>query len=150
FVDYAHSPDALERALETLAPLTKGRLWVVFGCGGDRDTEKRAPMGRVARRVADLVIVTSDNPRTESPEAIIDDILEGIGETSGDEVVVEVDRGRAIDRAVRSAASDDVVLVAGKGHEGYQEIDGAQIPFDDVERVQRALESRSEGVDESR
>jgi murE/murF fusion protein len=157
FVDYAHTPDALARALATVRPMAGGRLIVVFGCGGDRDRDKRQPMGREAADAADIVVVTSDNPRTESPEAIISQILEGVkvkrrlgddelGE-SDEGVWVEADRGRAIDAAITHARADDVVLIAGKGHETYQEVDGMRASFDDVERATRALQERSAGAE---
>lgn len=150
FVDYAHNADALRRALSTLRPLTPGRLIVVFGCGGDRDHHKRPEMGRAATDGADLVVVTTDNPRSESPEAIIADIVEGIddprlgaadelrGADAGFAVVVE--RGRAIDAAVAAAGPDDVVLIAGKGHETYQEIGGERLAFEDARAARRALD----------
>ncbi|GAB3371954.1 UDP-N-acetylmuramoyl-L-alanyl-D-glutamate--2,6-diaminopimelate ligase [Spongiibacter taiwanensis] len=134
-VDYAHTPDALEKALSTLRPLTSGALHCVFGCGGDRDTGKRALMGEVASRLADEVIVTSDNPRSEAPQAIIDDICRGL---SG-EYRIEVNRAKAIELAVRQAAPGDVVLVAGKGHESYQEVEGRRYPFSDMACLQEAL-----------
>jgi UDP-N-acetylmuramoyl-L-alanyl-D-glutamate--2,6-diaminopimelate ligase len=139
-VDYAHTPDSLENVLKAARPLTKGRLHVVFGCGGDRDRGKRPLMGQIAARLADRVIVTSDNPRSEDPEAIIQEILVG----SGDGVEHEVDRRVAIDRAIATAEPGDVVVIAGKGHEQGQEFeDGRKIPFDDVtvvrESLQRAL-----------
>lgn len=157
FVDYAHTPDALERALATLRPLTAGRLVVVFGCGGDRDRGKRSEMGHVAREAADRVVVTSDNPRSEDPDAIIDDILAGMpavdtgrrraGFPSNEcPVAVVSDRGEAIQLAVKGADRGDAVLIAGKGHETYQSIDGDQRPFDDVRRARSALMDRSEDV----
>jgi UDP-N-acetylmuramoyl-L-alanyl-D-glutamate--2,6-diaminopimelate ligase len=128
-VDYAHTPDSLENVLRAARELTQGRLHVVFGCGGDRDRGKRPLMGEIARRLADRVIVTSDNPRSEDPEAIIAEILEG----SGHDVVHDADRRAAIARAVRDAESDDVVVIAGKGHEQGQEFEaGRKLPFDDV------------------
>jgi UDP-N-acetylmuramoyl-L-alanyl-D-glutamate--2,6-diaminopimelate ligase len=128
-VDYAHTPDSLENVLKAARPLTQGRLHVVFGCGGDRDRGKRPQMGEIAARLADRVIVTSDNPRSEDPEAIIDEILVG----SGSGVEHEVDRRVAIDRAIASAEPGDVVVIAGKGHEQGQEFEGGRkIPFDDV------------------
>ncbi len=152
FVDYAHTPDALRRVLETLAPLAPGRLVVVFGCGGDRDRDKRPIMGGVAESVADLAVVTSDNPRTEEPEAIIEEILRGVATPPVDEVErlgevdsgvwVEPERGRAIDETLRHARADDVVVIAGKGHEDYQAIDRERRPFDDRRRAERALEAR--------
>jgi murE/murF fusion protein len=149
FVDYAHTPDALGRALATVRPLSSGRLFVVFGCGGDRDPDKRAPMGREAANVADVVVVTSDNPRTEAPEAIIAQVLEGLTNEKrlapndlracNDGVWVEQDRAHAIGSAIACARKDDVVLIAGKGHETYQEIGGERRSFDDVEYATKAL-----------
>lgn len=151
FVDYAHTPDALERALATVRPLCQGRTIVVFGCGGDRDRDKRAPMGSKAVGGADVVVVTSDNPRTEAPEAIIDQILDGVSgmpRIEADALVraprgvwVEADRAEAIRAAVSAAGDEDVVLVAGKGHEAYQEIGRERIAFDDVEQVRAAVET---------
>ncbi len=136
-VDYAHSPDALTRVLSTLRPLTRGRLICVFGCGGDRDPSKRAPMGRAVAHAADLAYVTSDNPRTEEPRAIVDAILEGMPDAS--RRVVELDRAAAIARAIAGASPADVVLIAGKGHEDYQIIGTEKRPFDDVAEARRAL-----------
>jgi UDP-N-acetylmuramoyl-L-alanyl-D-glutamate--2,6-diaminopimelate ligase len=135
-VDYAHTPDALEKALQTLrATLSKeGRLHCVFGCGGDRDPGKRPLMGEVATRLADRVVITSDNPRSENPRAIIDEILAGVHPN----YAIEADRATAILHAISGAAQQDVVLIAGKGHETYQEIGGQRLPFDDAE-VARAI-----------
>ena len=136
-VDYAHTPDSLENVLNAARPLTTGRLHVVFGCGGDRDRGKRPLMGEIAARLADRVIVTSDNPRSEDPAAIIEEILVG----SGDDVEHEVDRRVAIDRAIESAEAGDVVVIAGKGHEQGQEFEGGRkIPFDDVTVVRESLQ----------
>ena len=126
--DYAHTPDALERALATLRPITPGRIIVVFGCGGDRDRGKRAMMGRVAAEGADVVIVTSDNPRTEDPDAIIDDIVAGMPPGSYER---EADRLVAIGLATGQARPGDAVLLAGKGHETYQVIGTESVPFDE-------------------
>ena len=126
--DYAHTPDALQRALETLRPLTTGKLIVVFGAGGDRDRGKRAPMGELAARLADLAIVTSDNPRTEDPEQIVQEIEAGMHGKAHERIV---DRRRAIARALEQAASGDTVLLAGKGHETYQVIGATKHPFDE-------------------
>jgi UDP-N-acetylmuramoyl-L-alanyl-D-glutamate--2,6-diaminopimelate ligase len=139
-VDYAHTPDSLDNVLRAARGVTEGRLHVVFGCGGDRDRGKRPLMGEIAARLADRVIVTSDNPRSEDPDAIIQEILEG----SGPEVEHEVDRRVAIDQAISTASAGDVVVIAGKGHEQGQEFEGGRkIPFDDVtvvrESLQRAL-----------
>jgi UDP-N-acetylmuramoyl-L-alanyl-D-glutamate--2,6-diaminopimelate ligase len=130
--DYAHTPDALERAMAALRPLTKGRLIVVFGCGGDRDRGKRPPMGALAARDADLAIVTSDNPRTEDPQRILDDIEDGMGPTPHLRIV---DRRQAIARAVAIARPDDTVLLAGKGHETYQVIGQEKHLFDERDIV---------------
>jgi UDP-N-acetylmuramoyl-L-alanyl-D-glutamate--2,6-diaminopimelate ligase len=138
-VDYAHTPDSLESVLLTARPLTAHRLIVVFGAGGDRDRAKRPVMGAVACEHADVVIVTSDNPRSEDPEAIIGEILHGAG--AG--VAVEVDRRAAIERAIGTAQPGDLVVIAGKGHEQGQEFeDGRKIPFDDVTVAREALRAR--------
>lgn len=126
--DYAHTPDALERALETLRPLTAGRLIVVFGAGGDRDRGKRAPMGEVCARLADVAIVTSDNPRTEDAERIIDEVEAGM---KGKAHHREVDRRRAITTALGLARASDTILLAGKGHETYQVVGTEKQPFDE-------------------
>jgi UDP-N-acetylmuramoyl-L-alanyl-D-glutamate--2,6-diaminopimelate ligase len=134
--DYAHTPDALERALATLRPLTSGRLIVVFGCGGDRDRGKRPIMGRVAAERADLAVVSSDNPRTEDPEAIIDDIVAGMGAAPH---IRLADRRAAIARALGEARPGDTVLLAGKGHETYQVIGTEKVPFDERDVVADVL-----------
>jgi UDP-N-acetylmuramoyl-L-alanyl-D-glutamate--2,6-diaminopimelate ligase len=135
-VDYAHTPDSLENVLRAARELTEGRVIVVFGAGGDRDRGKRPLMGEIAARLADVVVVTSDNPRSEDPEAIIREILEGAG--AGVEALV--DRREAIARAVGLASAGDVVVVAGKGHEQGQEFEGGRkLPFDDVAVVREAL-----------
>ena len=142
-IDYAHTPDALEKALAALAPLAKargGRLWCVFGCGGNRDAAKRPLMGAIACRLAGRVVVTSDNPRLEPPDLILAQILAGaIGH---DEVDVIEKRAEAIAHAIGSAAAEDVVLIAGKGHEDYQDIGGARFPFSDAAHAQQALARR--------
>ncbi len=142
-VDYAHTPDALDKVLQSLRPLAQvrgGRLWCVFGCGGDRDATKRPLMAEAAARGADEVVVTSDNPRSEDPQAILQQVARGLPRGRGR---LEVDRRMAIARAVREAAPDDVVLIAGKGHEDYQEIAGQRLPFSDVHEAAKALEARS-------
>lgn len=136
-VDYAHTPDALEKVLATLREQTTGKLICVFGCGGDRDPGKRPLMGAAAAKYADKVVVTSDNPRSEDPVAIIQQVVSGMRKAA----LVEVDRAKAIQQAVQSARSGDIVLVAGKGHEDYQEIAGVRTPFSDVAVVQAALDS---------
>lgn len=149
-VDYAHTPDALASALAALRPMTTGKLIVVFGCGGDRDRAKRPMMGRAAATGADLAIVTSDNPRTEDPSAIVDEILPGLADSSrlstltrGDGYFVEVDRARAIELAVGIAEPGDTVLIAGKGHEDYQIIGTEKRPFDDRLIARAAVEALS-------
>ena len=145
-VDYAHTPDALAQALAALRPLAVqrgGRLWCIFGCGGDRDALKRPLMAAVAEQLADAVLVTSDNPRSERPSAIISQILRGF--TRGEAAQVEADRARAIAQAVRNADSRDVILLAGKGHETFQEVAGERLPFDDRERARAALALRAAG-----
>ncbi len=136
FVDYAHTPDALKVVLEALRPITRGKLVVVFGCGGDRDRGKRPLMGAVARELADVVVVTSDNPRSEDPMAIIRDILEGV---KGD-VLVEPDRRKAIALALEDREPGDVVLIAGKGHEDYQIVGDQVFPFDDRKVAREVME----------
>lgn len=134
-LDYAHTPDALSRALETLRPLYQGRLIVVFGAGGDRDATKRPLMGQAALRGADLAIVTSDNPRTEDPDAIVDDILRGMSDGAGRFERI-TDRRQAIHRALELAGPNDAVLLAGKGHETVQIVGDTRRPFDEREIVQ--------------
>jgi UDP-N-acetylmuramoyl-L-alanyl-D-glutamate--2,6-diaminopimelate ligase len=136
-VDYAHTPDALERLLDDVRQISKGRLICVFGCGGDRDPGKRPEMGVIAGRFADIVIVTSDNPRTEDPLKIIRDIEKGLA--SGVRYEVIPDRSEAIHRAVTLSARDDIIVVAGKGHEDYQIIGDTRIHLDDREVVSRAF-----------
>ncbi|MBV70780.1 MAG: UDP-N-acetylmuramoyl-L-alanyl-D-glutamate--2,6-diaminopimelate ligase [Myxococcales bacterium] len=145
-VDYAHSPDALESVIGTIKDVCVGRLWLVFGCGGDRDTSKRKPMGRISGR-ADAVIVTNDNPRSETPQSIADEIVIGAIEAGLDfssdaclgSVCVELDRASAIRRAINAAQPGDFVLIAGKGHETYQEQNGVRSDFDDLEVARRIL-----------
>lgn len=134
--DYAHTPDALARALDAVRPFARRRMMVVFGCGGDRDRGKRAPMGKIAAERADLAIVTSDNPRTEDPERILDDIEEGMAGTPHERFV---DRREAIARALALAEPDDVVVLAGKGHETYQIRGTTKYPFDEQEIVRELM-----------
>ena len=146
-VDYAHTPDALDKALAAVRPLAAargGRLWCVFGCGGNRDATKRPLMGAIAARRADHVVITSDNPRDEAPGLILAQILAGV--TGHDEVEVFEDRREAIQMAVREAAAGDVILLAGKGHEDYQEIAGVKRPFSDVAEAEAALRARAGAV----
>jgi UDP-N-acetylmuramoyl-L-alanyl-D-glutamate--2,6-diaminopimelate ligase len=134
--DYAHTPDALERALAALRPLTSGRLVVLFGCGGDRDKGKRPIMGRIAAALADVAIVTSDNPRTEDPAAIIDDIVQGLGGVAHLRIP---DRLTAIHSALDQARAGDTLLLAGKGHETYQILGTEKVAFDEREIVEKAV-----------
>jgi UDP-N-acetylmuramoyl-L-alanyl-D-glutamate--2,6-diaminopimelate ligase len=146
-VDYAHTPDALEKALHALRPLAQarsGRLWCLFGCGGNRDATKRPLMGAIAHQHADQVVLTSDNPRDESPALILSQILAGIHD--GQRAAVIEDRRAAIDDAVARAAAGDVILLAGKGHETTQEVAGVKKPFDDVEVAAAALRLRAQGA----
>lgn len=136
-IDYSHTPDALEKVLQTLRNHCKGKLWCVFGCGGDRDRGKRPLMGKIAEQYADCVIVTDDNPRHEEPRQIIAEILQGLMDPAG--VVVEHDRRRAIVHALRCAQKDDVVLIAGKGHETYQIIGDEKNAFSDLFEAQLVL-----------
>ena len=144
-VDYAHTDDALRNLLEMVRPLATGRLITVFGAGGGRDRAKRPLMGMVASRLSDLVVITSDNPRTEDPARIIEEVNLGAQPETrqgGAQVLTIVDRRDAILHAVDDAASGDMVLVAGRGHEKYQEIDGELVPFDDVAVAREALGAR--------
>ncbi len=150
-VDYAHTPDALERAIAAMRPLASGRLIVVFGCGGDRDRGKRPLMGEIAVRDADLAIVTSDNPRTEEPASIVAMIVDGMRAAGGRELGaaevtgaargyhVEIDRRTAIRLAAAASAAGDVLLIAGKGHEDYQIVGTTRSHFDDREEAAAAL-----------
>ena len=143
-VDYAHTPDALDKALAALRPLARargGRLWCVFGCGGDRDTSKRPMMGEIAQRLADVVVVTSDNPRSEPAQSILDQIVAGM--RAAPAPTVQVDRRLAIEQAMAQAAPQDVLLLAGKGHEDYQEIQGQRLPFSDTHEALAALARRA-------
>ncbi|WP_048440220.1 UDP-N-acetylmuramoyl-L-alanyl-D-glutamate--2,6-diaminopimelate ligase [Caenimonas sp. SL110] len=143
-VDYAHTPDALDKALQALKPMAQqrgGQLWCIFGCGGDRDPGKRPLMAAVVAQNADRIVVTSDNPRSEVPEAIIGQIV--VGFTPERFVEVQVDRALAIAQTIAQAAPNDVILLAGKGHEDYQEVAGVKQPFSDIAHAQAALNARS-------
>jgi len=138
-IDYAHTDDALSKVLSALKPLCAGRLIVVFGCGGDRDRTKRPRMARVAESLADFVVVTSDNPRTEKPQNIIEDILKGFHKLDPSRITVETDRTKAIELAVQNAGENDIVIIAGKGHETYQIIGNERIEFSDKAVAQQCL-----------
>ena len=147
-VDYAHTPDSLENILRASKVYTKGKIICVFGCGGDRDTAKRPMMGEIAGKIAGLTVITSDNPRSEKPEDIIAQIEAGIRKTSGKYKVI-VDRKKAIEYALKQAEKNDLVLVAGKGHETYQEINGEKHHFDDREVIAEALKKLPEPKDKT-
>jgi UDP-N-acetylmuramyl-tripeptide synthetase len=145
-IDYAHTPDALEKVLLALRPIAQtraGQLWCVFGCGGDRDASKRPLMAAIAQKHANQIVVTSDNPRSESPAAIISQILLGL--THSESVRVQADRALAIADTVAGAKPNDVVLLAGKGHENFQEVSGIKHPFDDLHHARLALDARQLG-----
>lgn len=156
-VDYAHTDDALKRSIEAARSLAKGRVIAVFGCGGDRDKGKRPLMGAVAGEGADLAVITSDNPRTEDPEEIISQVTAGIEKSglrrisagkakSGEKgYLVDADRRAAIEQAIGLASADDVVLIAGKGHETYQQVGAEKLAFDDRQVAAKALANRTAG-----
>jgi len=141
-IDYAHTDDALKNVLETLKPLCQGNLIVVFGCGGDRDTTKRPRMAKVAEQFADSIVVTSDNPRTEDPGVIINDIIGGFARPESETIVIEPDRKKAIELAIGQAGPNDVVLIAGKGHETYQIIGDNRLDFSDKNVALQCLRER--------
>jgi UDP-N-acetylmuramyl-tripeptide synthetase len=150
-VDYAHTPDALEKVLSSLHPVAQGRggqLWCVFGCGGDRDRTKRPLMAALAEKYADRIVVTSDNPRTENPLTIIAEVLKGLKHANV--AKIEADRAIAISSTLSRAQPEDVVLLAGKGHEAFQEINGVKLPFSDLAHAQVALTARASSVSEGR
>ena len=136
-VDYAHKPDALEKVLQALRSHTQGKLWCVFGCGGERDRGKRPLMAKIAETLADHVIITNDNPRHEKPEDIVADILQGFSHP--EKISIELNRSKAILNSIQLARSGDCVLIAGKGAEHYQQMGDEKIPFDDVEMARKYL-----------
>jgi len=138
YVDYSHTPDSLENILKSVREFTSGKVIVVFGCGGDRDREKRPMMGEIAARLADFSVITSDNPRTEDPAAILDEVEEGMGLINSGYIKL-VDRKEAIAHAISMAAKGDSVIIAGKGHENYQIFADKTIHFDDAEEAAQAL-----------
>ena len=133
-IDYAHTPDGLENVLSAVKDFCRGRVIAVFGCGGDRDPMKRPIMGEIGVRLSDLAVITSDNPRTEDPMAIISDIQKGVNPESGEYIVIE-DRRKAIRYAMDIAQKNDIIVLAGKGHETYQEINGVKHHLDEREEV---------------
>ncbi|MBQ7075718.1 MAG: UDP-N-acetylmuramoyl-L-alanyl-D-glutamate--2,6-diaminopimelate ligase, partial [Clostridia bacterium] len=137
-IDYAHSPDGIKKILETVKGFAKGRIVILFGCGGDRDSRKRPQMGKIAGELADFCIITSDNPRSEEPAAIIRDILGGMKDATADYVVIE-NRENAIEYAIKNARKDDVIILAGKGHETYQILNDKTIHFDEREVLAKYL-----------
>ncbi|NLC21846.1 MAG: UDP-N-acetylmuramoyl-L-alanyl-D-glutamate--2,6-diaminopimelate ligase, partial [Halomonadaceae bacterium] len=145
-VDYAHTPEALENALIALRKHLPGdgRLWCLFGCGGDRDSGKRPLMATAAARHADRLVITDDNPRSEDPEQIRQQIAAGLSSQERERSEIIAGRGEAIAKTLQQAAADDVVLIAGKGHENYQEIAGVRQAFSDVEEVQASLKRHEE------
>jgi UDP-N-acetylmuramoyl-L-alanyl-D-glutamate--2,6-diaminopimelate ligase len=145
FVDYAHTDDALHNVLTTLREITSGRVLLLFGCGGDRDPGKRSKMGRVAADLADYTVITSDNPRNEPPAVIAGQIEEGYRAVRESEYTVELDRKRAIRDIIALAEPGDTVLLAGKGHETYQEFEDTVVPFDDRVYAREALENAGRG-----
>ncbi|HEY8940477.1 MAG TPA: UDP-N-acetylmuramoyl-L-alanyl-D-glutamate--2,6-diaminopimelate ligase, partial [Cellvibrio sp.] len=151
-VDYAHTPDALENTLNAIHQHKPGRVWTVFGCGGDRDKTKRPQMGKIAERLSDYVIVTNDNPRSEEPSGIAADILRGMNSPSS--CLVIADRAQAIDFAIQQAKAGDIVLIAGKGHEDYQIFATQTLPFSDSKHarisLQRRIAKRENQIDDSK
>ena len=137
-IDYAHSPESLQNILQAVKTYTRGRVISVFGCGGDRDSLKRPIMGEISGNIADFTIITSDNPRTEKPEEIVNQIENGIKKTKGKYIVI-VDRKEAIKEAINMANKNDIIVLAGKGHETYQEINGEKYPFDEREIVRKII-----------
>ena len=138
-IDYAHTPESLQNILQAAKSYTRGRVISVFGCGGDRDNSKRPIMGEVSGRIADYTILTTDNPRSEEPAKIIQEIEEGMKKTKGKYTVIE-NRREAIKEAIRMSNKRDIIIIAGKGHEVYQEIKGEKIPFNEREIIKEIIE----------
>ena len=141
-IDYAHTPDGLYNVIQTIRGFAKGRIITVFGCGGDRDKTKRPKMGKIASAMSDFSVLTSDNPRTEDPEAIIEDVLAGVKEGGGEYIVIP-NRFEAIEYALDHGKKDDIILLAGKGHETYQILADRTISFDEREIVRKLLDAPS-------
>jgi len=142
-IDYAHTPDGLENVLSSVKDFCKGRVIAVFGCGGDRDPMKRPIMGHIGVKLSDFAVITSDNPRTEDPMAIIEDILTGVKQEDGEYIVIE-DRRAAIRYAMDIGKKDDIIILAGKGHETYQDIGGVKRHLDEREEVAAHLREKEE------
>ena len=140
-IDYAHTPDGLENVIRSVRDFCKGRVITLFGCGGDRDPVKRPVMGRIGVELSDVAVITSDNPRSEAPEKIIEDILAGVDASMGEYHVI-ADRRQAIRYAMDIARQDDIIILAGKGHETYQEINGVKHHLDEREEVAAALKEK--------
>ena len=140
-IDYAHTPDGLKKVLQSIKKLCEGKLITVFGCGGDRDRSKRPLMGSIAEKFSDYVFITSDNPRSEEPQKIVNDILMGIEKR--EKITIEIDRFKAINESIKFANKEDIVLIAGKGHEDYQILNDKVIDFDDRKIAYKFLEEKS-------
>ena len=140
-IDYAHTPDGLKKVLQTIKKLCKGKLITVFGCGGDRDSSKRPLMGSIAEEFSDHVFITSDNPRSEEPQKIVNDILMGIEKR--EKITIYIDRFKAINESIKFANKEDIVLIAGKGHEEYQILNDKVVDFDDREIAYKLLKEKS-------
>ena len=140
-IDYAHTPDGLKKVLQSIRKISQGKLITVFGCGGDRDKSKRPLMGSIAAEFSDYVLITSDNPRSEEPQKIVNDILMGI--KKNDQIKIEIDRFQAIKKAIDFAKKEDIVLIAGKGHEDYQILNDKVIHFDDRKIARKLLEEKT-------
>jgi len=140
-VDYAHTPDGLKKVLQSIKKLCEGKLITVFGCGGDRDRSKRTLMGSIAEEFSDQLFITSDNPRSEEPQKIVNDILMGIKKR--EKIIIEIDRFKAINESIKFAKKGDIVLIAGKGHEDYQILNDKVINFDDREIAYKLLKEKS-------
>ena len=140
-IDYAHTPDGLKKVLQSIKKLCKGKLITVFGCGGDRDRSKRPLMGSIAEEFSDHVFITSDNPRSEEPQQIVNDILMGIEKR--EKITFDIDRFKAINESIKFANKEDIVLIAGKGHEDYQILNDKVIDFDDRKIAQKLLQEIS-------
>jgi len=145
FVDYAHTEDALRNVLTTVREITGGRVLLAFGCGGNRDSGKRSKMGKIAAELSDVTVITSDNPRKESAGKIAEQIEEGFSQMRRDQYRIVLDRQQAIDTIIQDARAGDTVVIAGKGHESYQEFEDTVIPFDDRVNARLTLERLGQG-----